>query len=457
MAWFHYGDEIGACECSSHTLQVRPDDGSTLWQAINGTCLESTRRLCEMRGLISDKQYQARLQTNCLNETYDSNWFYAGIPWITLPACKWTYDSSWAGGGSTEFQCMDTTFCDISDPSCCNSRGGRMRCPKTAPIMCSLNHTDCAGDFCCVSDEASCAPSYGAARLCTRAFAPSKAPKIIDYDSYLAASLQITWNRGKYLSGVASPCKFSYWFVEVALSNPDGSLEPWVYATPCQSLGSQDFVCTLSTSIGLISMTDYVVRMKEMCVRDYFSSEYSFLTSPVTTWPWRAHLPPSLAVSNVLDYTFQAAWTAGQTYQRHVQECTFREWELAVQLLPRAVAYSPDGKYEKFEPGSDWYVNCITYSRTEMTCGTAGLDSDRDYSVRQSWQKHLDTTNTQHCKQRQTTNKTTIKQQCCFWYFWQPCQDSRTMYGYTCRQPLPCLRPDSPHRRDPWVPWLQLV
>ena len=63
-----------------------------------------------------------------------------------------------------ELKCKDGTFCKSA--SCCNSHGGRAKCPSTFPFMCA--EKKCAGgnDYCCGKAEMWCLKYAGGPRKC---------------------------------------------------------------------------------------------------------------------------------------------------------------------------------------------------------------------------------------------------------------------------------------------------
>ena len=69
---------------------------------------------------------------------------------LEMPACGWLIPND----SDNILLCGDGTPCDGTAMgwSCCNDHGGRAKCPKNAPMMCSEKR--CAGgtDFCCSTD-----------------------------------------------------------------------------------------------------------------------------------------------------------------------------------------------------------------------------------------------------------------------------------------------------------------
>ena len=71
-------------------------------------------------------------------------------------------------------QCVDSTTCSVSDsgPSCCNSHGGKLRCPIDAPYMCAADDQCADGlDRCCLPSARLCQTSaMGGQRPCNVSF-----------------------------------------------------------------------------------------------------------------------------------------------------------------------------------------------------------------------------------------------------------------------------------------------
>eukprot|EP01060_Flectonema_neradi_P016591 TRINITY_DN2320_c4_g1_i1.p1 TRINITY_DN2320_c4_g1~~TRINITY_DN2320_c4_g1_i1.p1 ORF type:complete len:4269 (+),score=762.65 TRINITY_DN2320_c4_g1_i1:44-12850(+) len=73
--------------------------------------------------------------------------------------CPWVSPT----GRQNELDCADGTVCDIvaDGQFCCGNRGGRIRCPMNAPIMCSAIELECGSDYCCVETPSDCHESGG--------------------------------------------------------------------------------------------------------------------------------------------------------------------------------------------------------------------------------------------------------------------------------------------------------
>ena len=67
-------------------------------------------------------------------------------------------------------KCRDGSFCngitDTDNWSCCNSRGGREKCPANFPAMCALPQCAAGGsDYCCYAKDV-CIDHYEGLRTC---------------------------------------------------------------------------------------------------------------------------------------------------------------------------------------------------------------------------------------------------------------------------------------------------
>ena len=68
------------------------------------------------------------------------------------------------------FQCQDGSYCngvtDSDQWSCCNSHGGRARCPANFPAMCAKPFCAAGGsDYCCYASDV-CVELYLGLRVC---------------------------------------------------------------------------------------------------------------------------------------------------------------------------------------------------------------------------------------------------------------------------------------------------
>ena len=69
-------------------------------------------------------------------------------------------------------ECQDGSTCNIkTDPKgwkCCNKKdhGGRKKCPKNKPIICSNKICDGGTDFCCAFKQSDCNGIYGSVKQC---------------------------------------------------------------------------------------------------------------------------------------------------------------------------------------------------------------------------------------------------------------------------------------------------
>ena len=64
---------------------------------------------------------------------------------------------------------MDGTTCDPIDDTwdCCNQHGGRKKCPRYQPILCSVPNKCANGtDYCCAWDSKHCSEQDAGLPLC---------------------------------------------------------------------------------------------------------------------------------------------------------------------------------------------------------------------------------------------------------------------------------------------------
>ncbi|CAJ1341847.1 unnamed protein product, partial [Effrenium voratum] len=148
---FHHGNVIGGCECSNHAIQTRVSGSD--WIDAGGDCLARDTRTCTLENLEPNSRIYTRVQTTCLDASMSSNWSDL-VDIVTRPACTWTFDSSFLGGAADEFECVDKSFCNATEPTCCSSHGGILRCPPNSPVMCA--NQDCSGDYCCAATSDAC-------------------------------------------------------------------------------------------------------------------------------------------------------------------------------------------------------------------------------------------------------------------------------------------------------------
>ena len=78
--------------------------------------------------------------------------------------CQWSIPTK----HDNYFECQDGSFCEgfPHNLSCCNSRGGRAKCPPNRPVMCA--DTSCAGgkDHCCSRSAQQCYIDASGPREC---------------------------------------------------------------------------------------------------------------------------------------------------------------------------------------------------------------------------------------------------------------------------------------------------
>merc|ERR1712001_73045 len=84
-----------------------------------------------------------------------------GFVWVNVQGhetggCSWLTQTD----APNKMQCKDGTFCTGDEDlktnwDCCNTRGGRAKCPPNYPVMCNARFKDlCGGDHCCENNDA---------------------------------------------------------------------------------------------------------------------------------------------------------------------------------------------------------------------------------------------------------------------------------------------------------------
>ena len=84
---------------------------------------------------------------------------YHSYSWTSLD-CNWKNSTD----RDNYYECNDGTFCEGN--TCCNDMGGRKRCPKNMPIMCSAKICGNGTDYCCSINSDGCQSGAGGPRLC---------------------------------------------------------------------------------------------------------------------------------------------------------------------------------------------------------------------------------------------------------------------------------------------------
>jgi len=354
FAHFRIGEGIGSCKCATPHMELRAE-GKTEWTHVTGTdasCADMSKRDCTSQRLQPDTQYHGRLRVACDDPALDSNFTLSVSPGTTFPGCTWSSHSD----REDQFLCKDGTFCSAAgDSSCCNTRGGRARCPPSAPIMC-VSPNACAGgkDFCCAVD----CTAFGGELPCARAQVPAKAPVLINVASLAPASLVAIWSASQYSAG-KSVCVFSNWTVELAQVGPSGISDWWVVAA-CASLDRSATRCDI---VGLQGMASYSLRVRERCHDAALDSLPTIATAATMTLPVPAAMPVWFSCTNSTRDSLEVVWHPGAAWN-----CTFSSWELELSSPSREVGR--------------WTQVCATYSREQSSCLVGNLSSNSNYVFR---------------------------------------------------------------------------
>ena len=138
---YYVGHDVGDCECAVPQIQLRRQ-GVSAWTDLGGECADMAFRFCYTHWLPPNTLFHGRIRLVCSDAALTSDWTQNVQPVATAPGCRWRSHS----GRHSEYQCADRTFCDPSHlgDDCCDARGGRMRCPAGAPIMCADAGLTCA-------------------------------------------------------------------------------------------------------------------------------------------------------------------------------------------------------------------------------------------------------------------------------------------------------------------------
>jgi len=368
LAQFVLGESIGTCGCAAPHLQVRPEVEGGVWETIGGDCTSLSLRQCTVVGLLPNTRYHGRVQVACGSGTPSSAFTEAALSVVTLPGCKWSEDS----GREEEFECADGTFCEMSNDTCCGDHGGRLRCPRKAPVMC-MDERGCAKstDRCCAAD----CGAQGGARPCTYWEVPALPPIIVEAASPAPATLSLTWSASEYLAGRSSGCVFLRWLVDVSqvIAGVEGE---WIRVTACESEERRHTSCSV---LGLVGLGIYRARVTETCTERALDSSHSY-SERVHVHPYPATRPSEVQCEDFTAGSFVASWEPGLP-----MDCAFSSWQLEVRLLPRIAGISGDGRPEAELEGGDWLPGCssaLTGSRGQTSCDVPGLLSGREYGVR---------------------------------------------------------------------------
>lgn len=331
-------------------------------------CANIGIRMCRMHWILPDTRYYGRIRIACSNAAHGP-FTPSQEPFITQPGCSFSTTS----GRDYEYECVDGSFCHMSDDSCCNGniRGGVLRCPKSIPYMCH-NTVDCGGsaDRCCKATIAEC-DGKGGLRQCV---VPAKEPRLVEAMSLAPASIYLSWEAQFYLTGRLKSCEHLQWRVFYRRVYPSW-LGAWTPYKPCWIW---DRTLTHCTIVGLDSMTQYYVQVIRACTNTDLNSLPARSPSAIETRPHFADPPLEVTCYDMTPETFRVFWAPGDP-----KDCTFRAWEVQVRILPREAGYNLQGIFEKFEPGGPYITKCfLTGSREDVECEITELLAGRDYHVR---------------------------------------------------------------------------
>ena len=274
------GAGIGSCSCAVPELQVK-ELYSLTYEDVSSTCADMTTRQCQASGLQPDSWYHARMRVVCSEPDAVSDWTYtvqteAGL---TLPYCTFLGHS----GRDYDFECVDGSFCPMTNETCCNERGGRLRCPKTAPRMCSYDGCADGQDYCCAAD----CVEFGGLRPCdARLRRPADTPVNFSVVSWGWDDVTIAWDAG----ADARDCRFLEWRVDYRLRGGDWQMEPSCGAIPARASPS----CNVS---GLLPHAVYEVRVRELCTDGLANSAFVYTAPFLFAQPgeWEVYVGSSMA------------------------------------------------------------------------------------------------------------------------------------------------------------------
>ena len=234
--------------------------------------------------------------------------------------------------------CVDRSFCDASDASCCDSRGGRLSCPDSAPLMCQ--NLECATD---------CA-AHGGLRPCSGPELPAKPPPLLEASSPSHTSLFLRWRQGSYLSGATGGCVFFEWITTISQDNVT-----WTSVPSCSSRDLEETSCVIG---GLASNQRYKVRLVEGCLLSGFNSRWREVD--IWTVPERPETPANFTI-NTRDPSLTSvsfSWDEGNWRG----DCVFAAWRVERRVLG----------------ASAWttVADCAGVDAQDTTCDITGLSAD---------------------------------------------------------------------------------
>eukprot|EP00443_Scrippsiella_acuminata_P094645 CAMPEP_0115570706 /NCGR_PEP_ID=MMETSP0271-20121206/105840_1 /TAXON_ID=71861 /ORGANISM="Scrippsiella trochoidea, Strain CCMP3099" /LENGTH=133 /DNA_ID=CAMNT_0003005257 /DNA_START=283 /DNA_END=680 /DNA_ORIENTATION=- len=114
--------------------------------------------------------------------------------------------------------------------------------------------------------------------------------------SLAPASITVTWYPRRWQSGAESRCGFLRWGIEAAkaASPPD---MVWEFQEECRFADHESPHCVIQD---LESMTDYRIRVREICREDRRTSLYTVWNNTITTRPHFALAPRDFTCENFL-------------------------------------------------------------------------------------------------------------------------------------------------------------
>lgn len=331
-------------------------------------------RQCLVPNLLIDSNYKAKVELTCAGAVPKFAQS-SETPFVTRAGCTWSSSS----GLQDTFLCKDGFPCSLNgtDGTCCNSRGGRAQCMANLPVMCR-NATACANgtDYCCAASIEACA-AFGGHRLCRDAEVSAKQPLILSYSSPAGATLDIKWLAQEWQSGTSN-CVFLKWTVELARVN--GTQPPvFSFLRACQWFPRMNpATCTVDFfTAGLREMTEYYLRVAEVCTEERATSLYTYWPVAVRTLPYPA-LAPQNALLNKMAPTMNSRYTADTSWTRGLGEnCTFAQWEVQTRQMPQ------EGNLTKpYSAGENWTTGCNVTNRNWTNCTVSGLVTNYLYGVR---------------------------------------------------------------------------
>eukprot|EP00929_Paragymnodinium_shiwhaense_P108765 TRINITY_DN750_c0_g2_i1.p1 TRINITY_DN750_c0_g2~~TRINITY_DN750_c0_g2_i1.p1 ORF type:complete len:5718 (-),score=836.45 TRINITY_DN750_c0_g2_i1:11-16636(-) len=342
------GTEVGTCECARPQLQLIPkgpfpgglggyplpeDFSLSSWIDFGGACADPLERTCSMPGLEVDTEYFARMRVLCLNDETTSNWTDGFAPIVTEPGCRWSVHSGFHG----MFECADGAFCETSNETCCSDRGGRQRCPKEAPVMCSTFTCAEATERCCVEHFSQCTP-HGGRRPCHDHEVPAKPPAYVTLSMATPHTLMLTWTPGSYLSPKRSLCRFRglwSWDIQLRASGTRSPTGAWNASEDTIEEWSRELVrhcieqereTTYCLVPQLNSLTAYEVRIRELCgpLDDHLDSFWAWTGNNGTTLAIPADPPTDVMLKSMGADWLEVSWVPA----RYIGDCHYVNWEL---------------------------------------------------------------------------------------------------------------------------------